>query len=71
MDIRKLMLNANDSGSNEYKEGWNNAICWMNDNYCITKRNGEAITIQFELTLSASEILEQGLKNETGKNKSN
>ena len=54
MDIRKLMLNANDSGSNEYKEGWNNAICWMNDNYCITKRNGEAITIQFELTLSAS-----------------
>ena len=71
MDIRKLMLNANDSGSNEYKEGWNNAICWMNDNYCITKRNGEAITIQFKLTLSASEILEQGLKNGTGKNKSN
>lgn len=71
MDIRKLMLNANDSGSNEYKEGWNNAICWINDNYCIAKRNGEAITIQFELTLSASEILEQGLKNGTGKNKSN
>ena len=32
---------------------------------------GEAITIQFELTLSASEILEQGLKNGTGKNKTN
>lgn len=63
MDIRKLMLNANDAGSNEYKEGWNNAICYLNDNFCITKRNGEAIQISFELLMDEKEIIEQGLKN--------
>jgi hypothetical protein len=57
------MLNANDAGSNEYKEGWNNAICYLNDNFCITKRNGEAIQISFELLMDEKEIIEQGLKN--------
>lgn len=57
------MLNANDAGSNEYKEGWNNAICYLNDNFCITKRNGEAIQISFELLMNEKEIIEQGLKN--------
>ena len=63
MNIRELMLNANDAGSNEYKEGWNNAICYLNDNFCITKRNGEAIQISFELLMDEKEIIEQGLKN--------
>lgn len=57
------MLNANDAGSNDYKEGWNNAICYLNDNFCITKRNGEAIQISFELLMNEKEIIEQGLKN--------
>ncbi len=56
VDIRKLMLNANDAGSNEYKEGWNNAICYLNDNYCISKRNGEPIQISFEMNFDAKEF---------------
>ena len=63
MNIRELMLSANDAESNEYKEGWNNAICYLNDNFCITKRNGEAIQISFELLMDEKEIIEQGLKN--------
>lgn len=59
MDIRKLLLNANDNGSNEYKEGWNNAICYLNDNYCITTRSGEAIQISFELNIDIENIKEQ------------
>lgn len=59
MNIRELMLNANDAGSNEYKEGWNNAICYLNDNYCITKRNGEPIQISFEMNFDAKEFEEK------------
>lgn len=62
MDIRKLMLNADSKESNEYKEGWNNAVCYLNDNFCITKRNGEPIQINFELALTENEIIQQGVE---------
>ncbi|MDY0193591.1 MAG: hypothetical protein RBR93_08690 [Aliarcobacter butzleri] len=57
------MLDAKDKQSNEYKEGWNNAICYLNDNYCITKRNGEAIQISFEVLLTNETKVTQGLEN--------
>lgn len=63
MDIRKLMLDADDKNDNNYKEGWNNAICYINDNFCITQRNGEAIQISFELLLSEKDLIKQGFEN--------
>lgn len=49
--IKDLMLDANDDGSNEYKEGFNTAICFLNDNFIITARNGEPISITFDIKL--------------------
>jgi hypothetical protein len=61
-DIQELMLDANSDGSNEYKEGWNNAVCYLNDNYCITKRNGEPISITFDVKLDETELIEKVTK---------
>ena len=61
-DIQDLMLVADDDGSNEYKEGWNSAVGYLNDNYIITKRNGEAISITFDLRLDDDELIEKVIK---------
>ena len=58
-NIQDLMLNADDDGSNEYKEGWNNAIGYLNDNYCIATRAGEPISITFDLKLDDSKLIEK------------
>lgn len=49
MDITDLMLGVNNTNSNDYKEGWNNAICFMNDNFCIRTRAGRNIQISFNI----------------------
>ena len=59
MDIRKLMLDAKDKQGNEYKEGWNDAICYLNDNFYITTRKGEPIQISFELSIDESTMQEK------------
>lgn len=56
MNINKLMLDANDKQGNEYKEGWNDAICYLNDNFCITTRKGEPIQISFELSIDENKM---------------
>ena len=61
-DIQDLMLVANDDGSNEYKEGWNSAVGYLNDNYIITKRNGEPISITFDLRLDDDKLIEKVIK---------
>lgn len=58
-NIQDLMLDANDSGSNEYKEGWNNAICYLNDNYCITTRAGEPISITFDVGFNEDDLIDK------------
>lgn len=50
------MLNANDEQENIYKEGWNDAICYLNDNFCITTRKGEPIQISFELSIDENKM---------------
>jgi len=60
-DIQELMLSADDDGSNEYKEGWNSAVGYLNDNYIITKRNGEPISITFDLRLD-DKLIEKVIK---------
>jgi hypothetical protein len=62
VDIQDLMLVANDDGSNEYKEGWNSAVGYLNDNYIITKRNGEPISITFDLRLDDDELIKKVTK---------
>ena len=52
VDIQDLMLDASDEQDNTYKEGWNSAVGYLNDNYIITKRNGEPISITFDLRLN-------------------
>ena len=61
-DIQDLMLVADDDGSNEYKEGWNCAVSYLNDNYIITKRNGEPISITFDIRLDDDELIKKVTK---------
>lgn len=56
MDIRKLFLN--DNSSDEYKDGWNDAVCWLNENYKITDKEKKEICIAFDINLSEARILE-------------
>lgn len=62
VDIQELMLDADDAESNEYKEGWNNAICYLNDNYCIATRAGEPISIAFDVKLDDEQLIEKVAK---------
>lgn len=55
--IIDLMLGAKDSGSNEYKEGWNCAVEYLNDNFIIQKRDGESISIVFDIELNEDELI--------------
>lgn len=57
MDIASLLLKDSDKGSNDYKSGWCDAVCYLNDNFVITKRNGEPITISFDIELDEDELL--------------
>jgi hypothetical protein len=57
--INNLMLGANDDGSNEYKEGWNCAVGYLNDSYIIHKRNGEPISIVFDVVLDEDELIKK------------
>ena len=61
-DIQDLMLVADDDESNEYKEGWNSAVGYLNDNYIITKRNGEPISITFDIRLDDDELIKKVTK---------
>lgn len=53
------MLNGDDAGSNEYKEGWNSAVAYINDNYQITQRNGEPIAIVFNANINQKDLEEK------------
>ena len=59
MDLKHLLLDAGDAGSNEYKEGFNTAICYLNDNFIISKRNGEPITLTFDIEFDEDDIVEK------------
>lgn len=58
-DINDLMLGAGDDESNEHKEGWNCAMGYLNDNFIIHKRNGEPISITFDVVFDEDEFIEK------------
>lgn len=59
MNISELLLNADDDGCNEYKEGFNTAICYLNDNFIIKARNGEPISITFDVELDEDSLIKK------------
>ena len=64
--IQSLMLDATDKRSNEFKEGWNCAISYINDNYKIEDRNGEAINIVFNATINEDDLIRKMGENKNG-----
>jgi len=64
-DIKDLFLSKDDDGSNDYKSGWNDAVCYIMDTHKIEARNGEPIQISFDIGLDEDKIAEIliGVKN--------
>jgi hypothetical protein len=62
VDIKTLMLDSKDEGSNEYKAGWNDAICYVLDTHKVETRNGEPIGISFEVKLDEDAIIKKVMK---------
>lgn len=58
MDIRKLMLDEKESQVEEYKSGWNDAVCWVNENFKIQDKKNKEINVVFELDLEEDKIIE-------------
>lgn len=57
MDVSELMLSEKDSGGDEYKSGWNDAVCYIFDTCTVTNRDKEPINIELNISLD-KEILE-------------
>jgi len=64
MDIRELFLDPDDDRSKEYKSGWDDAVCYIMDNYKIETRNGEPIQICFDTKIDEDLIIEKILEAE-------
>jgi len=67
VDIRELFLSKDDDRSNEYKAGWEDAICYILDTHKVETRNGEPIGISFEVKLDEDLIIKKVLEMEDGK----
>lgn len=52
MPLRRLIQEVGGDESDEFKAGWEEAICHVNDRYVITERDGEPIGITFEVNLT-------------------
>lgn len=57
IDIRELFLSQEDDENNDYKSGWNDAVCWMNDMYVIQDRNGKPVQISINVDLDENKIV--------------
>ena len=61
--IRELIDACNKEESDDYKKGWREAVCHVNDFYKIVRRcDGEAIEIVINLDVSEEQILEKVCK---------
>jgi len=58
-NIASLMLDGEDKRSNEFKEGWNCAISFINDNFKIENRNGEEIGIVFNAIINEDDLIKK------------
>lgn len=58
--IRELIDVVDSGESEEYKKGWREAVCYINDFYKMVRRaDGESIEIVIGLEVSESQILEK------------
>jgi len=64
MDIRELFLDPDDDRSKEYKSGWDDAVCYIMDNYKIETRNSEPIQICFDAKIDEDLIIKKLLEAE-------
>ena len=61
--IRELVEACGKEESDDYKKGWRECVCHINDFYKIVRRSdGEAIEIVIGLNVSEDQILEKVCK---------
>lgn len=57
-DIRELMLAVGEEQSEDFRNGWEECVCWINDRYEIRRRdNGEPLGIQITIGMDEERIL--------------
>jgi len=59
VDIRQLFSAKDESNGELYGAGWEDAICFIMDNYEIKDRNGEPIQIGFNIEIDEDEIVKK------------
>ena len=58
--IRELIDAVDNKESEEYKKGWREAVCYINDFYRMVRRSdGEPVEIVIGLEVSEDQILEK------------
>ena len=58
--IRELINAVDGKASEEYKKGWREAVCYINDFYKMVRReDGEPVEIVIGLEVSEEQILEK------------
>lgn len=59
-DISELMRACCDRSSDEYKQGWQDAICHINDRHQIRERvSGETMDFVFEVKINEDEFADK------------
>lgn len=59
-DISELIRACCDKSSSEYKQGWQDAVCFINDFHKITERaSGETMDFVFEVNIDEDELAQK------------
>lgn len=67
-DISELMRACCDKSSSEYKQGWQDAVCFINDFHKITERaSGETMDFVFEVNIDEDEFVKKLTQQMEGK----
>lgn len=66
--IKELLGGVDAGESDDYKRGWRECVCWLNDRYQMTsRRDGEPVQIVITLSVDEDELvarIEEMVKNE-------
>ena len=59
-DISSLIHSYSQECSDEYKQGWQDAVCFINDRHKITDRvSGETMDFVFEVNINEDELAQK------------
>ncbi len=62
-DISRLIHSYGQECSDEYKKGWQDAVCYINDRHKIIDRaNGETMDFVFEININEDELAQKLMK---------